>query len=179
MPPKKAKSQKFGWADAMLMSSLIAFGGYCFYRMAHVEEDYRQQPSEAAQRAKLSTAEEKAPVIREKQQEPAYRTVKAKVTAYCPGACCCGPNAHGKTSTGKDIKDGDFYTGVAVDPRAIPYRTKIEIPGIGVKEADDTGGAMRQDWEKQIYHIDVRMPSHEEARKWGVKELDVKIYPKK
>jgi len=103
------------------------------------------------------------------------KTAKMKVTAYCPCSKCCGPKAIGKTSTGHDA----WKTfGVAADPKLLPYRTKLDIPGVGIREVDDTGGAMRQDAKKGICHIDLRMHSHQEARKFGVKWLEVKILPK-
>jgi 3D (Asp-Asp-Asp) domain-containing protein len=106
---------------------------------------------------------------------PVERIVRMKVTAYCPCDKCCGPNAIGKTSTGHDA----WKTfGIAADPRLLRYRTKLEIPGVGVREVDDTGGAMRQDAKKGICHIDLRMHSHQEARKFGVKWLEVKILPR-
>jgi 3D (Asp-Asp-Asp) domain-containing protein len=104
----------------------------------------------------------------------AGRVIEARVTAYCICSRCCGKWArYAKTSTGDDAK---VYDGVAVDPRMIPYRTRLSIPGIGVREADDTGGTMRQAGRRGEYHIDVRMASHQEARMWGVKVLAVTIY---
>ncbi|KKQ96181.1 MAG: hypothetical protein A3F95_03205 [Candidatus Nealsonbacteria bacterium RIFCSPLOWO2_12_FULL_39_31] len=102
-------------------------------------------------------------------------TKRMKVTAYCPCYECCGPCAIGKTSIGRDA----WKTfGVAADPKLLQYKTKLDIPGIGVREVDDTGGAMRQDAKKGICHIDLRMHSHQEARKFGVKWLDVKVLPR-
>lgn len=101
------------------------------------------------------------------------KIVKATVTGYCIGECCCGEYADGKTALGDDAA---IYDGAAVSFEAIPKRTKILIPGIGVKEADDTGGAMRRAWrEKGEYHIDIRFPGHKEAREWGIQELKIKI----
>lgn len=101
------------------------------------------------------------------------RTIRMKVTAYCLCRICCGKWAdlsERKTSIGDDAKK---YDGVAADPKLLPYRTRLEIPGLGVKEVDDTGGGMRQSAKKGIYHIDVRMPSHEAALRWGVRWLEV------
>ncbi len=69
--------------------------------------------------------------------------------------------------------------GVAADPRAIPYGTYCVVPGVGGKTVDDTGGAMRQSWRSNgRYHIDVRVPYYGQAKRWGVKYLDVKLYKK-
>ena len=103
---------------------------------------------------------------------PQPRIITMKVTAYCPCSKCCGPNAKGITSTGKNAVK---TSGVAADPKLLPYGTKLNIPGIGIRVVDDTGGAMRQDAKKGIYHIDVRFPNHQQALKWGVKKLPVEI----
>lgn len=98
---------------------------------------------------------------------------KMKVTAYCVCSVCCGKWAkYAKTSIGDDAK---IYDGVAADPKLLPYRTKLEIPGIGIREVDDTGGAMRQSARKGITHIDVRMPTHQQALEWGVRWLEVRL----
>lgn len=99
------------------------------------------------------------------------RIVRMKVTAYCPCTKCCGQDACGLTSTGRDA----YTLGVAADPKLLPYGTKLEIPGIGIRTVDDTGGAMRKDARRGIYHIDIRFRTHQEARNFGVKWLDVKI----
>lgn len=108
------------------------------------------------------------------------RIVRMKVTAYCLCSVCCEKwalrQAQGKLERKTSIGDNArVYDGVAADPKLIPYRTRLEIPGIGIKEVDDTGGGMRQDAKRGIYHIDVRMASHSEARRFGVKWLEVKI----
>lgn len=109
---------------------------------------------------------------RKKGTRTKERTVKMLVTAYCPCRVCCGPQAHGVTSTGDNAWVLD---GVAADPRLIPYRTRLRIPGVGVREVDDTGGAMRQSAKRGIYHIDVRFTSHAEAKRFGRKWLKIKI----
>lgn len=96
-----------------------------------------------------------------------------KVTAYCADCRICnGKWADGRTALNDDARKCD---GVAAAPKLIPYRTKLLIPGVGVKEVDDTGGAMRQAAKKGIYHIDVRFLDHAEARRFGVRWLDVTI----
>tara|TARA_Y100000310_G_C20233243_1_gene601240 strand:- start:209 stop:580 length:372 start_codon:yes stop_codon:yes gene_type:complete len=103
------------------------------------------------------------------------RVVEAVVTGYCPGICCCGKYADGKTSTGKDAR----LAGVAVAPNAISYGLWVHIPGAGFLEADDTGGAMRRSWKKGIYHIDLRFSKHQDALNWGRKKLKITILRKK
>lgn len=104
--------------------------------------------------------------------ERGKRIIRMKVTAYCPCEKCCGPEAIGLTSTGKDAyKD----QGVAADPILLSYGTKLRIPDIGILTVDDTGKAMRDDRKKRICHIDVRFPTHKEALKFGVKWLKVEV----
>ena len=104
--------------------------------------------------------------LEDKTPAPDYRVVTMKVTAYCPCEKCCAPYADGVTSTGKSA----YSLGVAVDPKFIEYGTVIEIPGYGIVEADDCGGAIKGN------RLDVRFPTHQEALNWGVKNLRVKIY---
>ena len=99
------------------------------------------------------------------------KTIRMKVTAYDCCLKCCG-KTDAVTSIGDD---GKVCDGVAADPKLLPYRTKLDIPGVGIREVDDTGGAMRKDAKKGITHIDVRMATHAEALKFGVQWLDVKV----
>lgn len=111
------------------------------------------------------------------RKETKTRTVRMMVTGYCPYTKCCGSRAHGVTSTGDNAWVLD---GVAADPRLIPYRTKLRIPGVGIQEVDDTGGRMREDAEGGIYHnIDVRFHTHKEAKRFGRKWLYVQIRRKR
>lgn len=105
-----------------------------------------------------------------------WKTVTARVTAYDPSYRCCGRSADGKTA----IMDNAWVLdGVAVDPRAIPYRSLALIPGVGLREADDTGIAMQRSWSREgVYHIDVRLKYFYQARNWGVKTLRVPLFRK-
>ncbi len=87
-----------------------------------------------------------------------------KVTGYCPCKKCCGKwaDVSGKRVTAIG-HDAFVCNGVAADPKLLPYHTKLDIPGIGIREVHDTGSAMRQDTERGICHIDVRFKSHEKA----------------
>jgi 3D (Asp-Asp-Asp) domain-containing protein len=61
---------------------------------------------------------------------------------------------------------------VAVDPKKIPYGTKLHIPGYGQAVAQDTGSALRK---YNGIQIDVVLPTYKEAKEWGVRYLDVKL----
>lgn len=113
------------------------------------------------------------------QAPPGYEyafTKRTKTTAYCKCAICCQSYADGKTSIGDNAR---IINGVAADPRAIAYRSKVYIPGVGFKEVDDTGGRMRQSWSRGIYHLDVRFANHRQAKAYGTKWRNVIYFRKK
>ena len=108
------------------------------------------------------------------------------VTGYCSCGRCCGwkrrwlwfgpsvyaygplegrPKAVGVTARGTVARHGT----VAADPRVYPFGTLLEIPGYGTGVVEDVGGAIRG------RHVDVWFPSHEAARRWGRRMLDVKV----
>ena len=85
-----------------------------------------------------------------------------KLTAYCPCSSCSegwGRN----TSTGAMAIANHT---IAVDPRVIPYGSKILINGI-VYTAEDKGGGVRGN------HIDIFYNTHQEARALGVRYQEV------
>jgi 3D (Asp-Asp-Asp) domain-containing protein len=104
------------------------------------------------------------------EQSGEWRTVRMRVTAYCPCEKCCGEYADGITACGHKIRPGDAF--VAAD-KQYSFGTEMLIPGYKngqpVKVLD-RGGAIRGD------RLDVFFHSHEEALKWGVKYLDVKVH---
>lgn len=107
----------------------------------------------------------------EPEPEKKATTVLARVTAYAPfdnrsGICNDGDPTN--TSTGRS--PGREYA--AADPQKLPYGTKLEIPGYGTVEIQDTGGALRS---YDGIAIDVYFDSYEEAMKWGVQYLEIKI----
>jgi 3D (Asp-Asp-Asp) domain-containing protein len=104
------------------------------------------------------------------------KTVKAIVTAYEPSYRCCGRFADGKTATGTNAWRMD---GCAVDPKMISYGHVVEIPGIGLRKADDTGPAMKRSARRGRYHVDVRMTYFYQARRWGRQDMIVRIYRRK
>jgi 3D (Asp-Asp-Asp) domain-containing protein len=83
-------------------------------------------------------------------------------TAYCPGCS-------GTTATGIDLRAHPDAKVVAVDPSIIPLGTKLYIEGYGYAVAGDTGGAINGK------HIDLFMPSREDALNWGRRTVKVTI----
>ena len=106
------------------------------------------------------------------EQKVAKNTIIAKVTAYSPLDDRNGINSSGNpniTATGMAVSRGV----VAVDPRKIPYGTKLKIEGFErTFVAGDTGGALRN---YDGHAIDIMKPTYEEAIKFGVQHLEVEI----
>lgn len=101
------------------------------------------------------------------QQNP-QKTITVVVSAYCkenyPHICNDGDSTYTATMTrptaGRTI---------AVDPNIIPYGTQVEIEGVGVRIAEDCGGAIKGN------RIDLLFDTHEEALEWGMQEKKIKI----
>jgi len=102
-------------------------------------------------------------------QSGEWQTVQMRVTAYCPCEKCCGKYSNGQTACGHKIRPGDAF--VAAD-KEYSFGTEIIIPGYENAEPVkilDRGGAIRGN------RLDVFFGSHEEALKWGVRYLNVKV----
>ena len=95
---------------------------------------------------------------------------------YCPCDVCCGvwsrdglrllEPALGITATGKPPVEGRT---VAVDPDVIPLGSLVEIEGIGVRRAEDTGGAIRGK------SVDIYVVDHAAARKFGRRTVRMRL----
>lgn len=86
-----------------------------------------------------------------------YRT-----TAYCP-CYSCSEGWGRKTSTGAIAKSNHT---IAVDPRVIPYGSKVMIGGV-VYTAEDRGGAVKGN------HIDIFFDTHAQTRQHGTRTEEV------
>lgn len=104
-----------------------------------------------------------------------------KATNYCAGfgdGCpVCGTN--GTTATGTKCSPvGNEWVTIAVDPRVIPYGTKLKIVytdgSITYGIAEDTGGFAASS-PYPVNQIDICMANHEEALQAGVDEVKVYI----
>lgn len=113
-----------------------------------------------------------------------WQTLTMVVTAYCPCGECCnwrrtwygraviatGPQAGrakavGVTASGKRAGRGT----IAADTAVLPMRTQLYVPGYGYGTVMDTGGAI------QGRRLDLFFSTHERARQWGVKRLNVRV----
>lgn len=100
-------------------------------------------------------------------EEVLYKTsIRVKATAYTS----FDPGVGTVTASGATVKrNPGGYSTIAVDPRVIPLGTRVYVDGYGFAIAEDTGGAIKGNT------IDVFMHTTEEARRWGVKYLNVYI----
>jgi uncharacterized protein YabE (DUF348 family) len=97
-----------------------------------------------------------------------YRYTERRVmaaTAYDPGPGSNGPKATGRTYLGLKAR----YGIVAVDPRVIPLRSRLYIPGYGEALAGDTGGAIKGN------RIDLCYETYEEAIAFGRRKVEVYV----
>lgn len=92
------------------------------------------------------------------------------VTAYCAGACCCG-KSDGITASGKHVSTHGMK--LVAGPRDMRFGTILSIPGYHQARPVpvlDRGGKIKGD------RLDVLMPTHTQAKKWGVKRLKVTVW---
>jgi 3D (Asp-Asp-Asp) domain-containing protein len=90
-----------------------------------------------------------------------------KITAYCSCQKCCG-KSDGIPASGKKIKYG------YVACNWLAFGTKIKIENLGIFEVQDRGAkSLFGSKTNHIKHLDVYLPSHQQARIFGVKYLKV------
>lgn len=98
-----------------------------------------------------------------------WRTVRMRVTGYCPCSKCCGEFADGITANGHKIRSGDTF--VAADKR-YSFGTEMVIEGYSNTQTVkvlDRGGAIRGNKLDAFFH------THQAALEWGVRHIDVKV----
>ena len=92
-----------------------------------------------------------------------------KATAYCSCKKCCDKDPsdkwYGITASGKKAKWGT----IAVDRKVIKLGSSLRIKGFPntIFRAEDVGGAIKG------RHIDVWFPSHRDALKFGVRNINI------
>jgi 3D (Asp-Asp-Asp) domain-containing protein len=89
---------------------------------------------------------------------------KWRITAYCPCKVCCGPRACGVTASGLPARGK-----MLAAPPEIPFGVLAYVPGYGLAKVADRGGAIKG------RRLDVLMPTHAEARKWGVRYVECRV----
>lgn len=105
------------------------------------------------------------------------RVLWMRVTAYSPDERSCPGTADGRTATMHCVSTNDWHL-VAADPKVLPLGSMISVPGYGklasgeepIVPVLDIGSAIKGE------RLDVLFPTHEQAMKWGVKDLPVVIW---
>lgn len=70
-----------------------------------------------------------------------WRVVRMHVVAYTPSSAGKKPGEPGYGITASGLPAGKGV--VAVDPRVVPFRSRVYVPGYGIAVAGDTGGGVR------------------------------------
>ena len=116
------------------------------------------QESNSNTRIEVSNKDNKVINIKRGFDKMNGKEMKVRATAYCNDPI---------TSTGK--KPRPYHT-LAVDPKVIPYGTRIYIPEFNkVFIAEDCGGAIKGN------RIDIYMNNEYECRQWGVRNITIII----
>jgi peptidoglycan hydrolase-like protein with peptidoglycan-binding domain/3D (Asp-Asp-Asp) domain-containing protein len=120
---------------------------------------------------------------------PSPEEVDFVLTAYyspLPGQCCYvkGGLVADKVLNGNGTHGADgtpVYVGMVAAPPSYAFGTKVQIPGLGVLEVHDRGGAIQVLDEGKIHRIDVWAGYGEEglarALSFGVKRVRGTVHP--
>lgn len=95
-----------------------------------------------------------------------YSLGSFELTAYCACEICCDQYADGITYSGTKVKEGRT---IAVGPNIIPIGSTVYIEGLGLRIAEDIGGAIDDK------RIDVYFDSHDDALRFGRQTANVTI----
>ena len=155
--------------------AIILFSGYAL-TMKMLKPVYATKSEDYDVEKVTITEERTKPIYKEVEVEKVIEPLKMReigsfnLTSYCPCNICC--DQYGASPVGKTGAIGvGVYRGItfAVDPRVIPYGTKMYVEGVGVGIATDCGGAIKGN------RIDVYIPDHQEARVFG-RQNNKKVY---
>ena len=113
-----------------------------------------------------------------------WKTLTMVVTGYCPCGECCnwrrtwygrpvvanGPHAGRSKVVGLTANGRQAHAGtIAADSAVLPLGTQVYVPGYGYGTVEDTGGEIRG------RRLDLFFSTHQEAQRWGVKRLQVRV----
>lgn len=172
--PKRRRHYRFrptALAYAIILLALVAICALLCVRIDHVcREVEAVRAEQEAQGAHLDAIDCWLVDIEQRTEEievqPKLESLGEFVlTSYCESACCCGQYANGYTATGTKAVPGRT---IAVDPRVIPYGTKVIINGHEYV-AEDCGGAIKGN------RIDILAESHAAALDFGRQTAEVYI----
>jgi len=100
------------------------------------------------------------------------RVMWMTVTAYSPDARSCAPFDDGLTATLHSVETNAMRL-VAADTSILPFGSMLTIPGYDdgqIVPVLDRGSAIKG------RRLDVMMPTHKEARAWGVQRVRVVVW---
>ena len=119
---------------------------------------------------------ESQPMEKRKLLVTAYYSPLPDQEFYIRGSYEADIRLNGRGTNGAD--GTEVYTGMLAAPKSYPFGTRVSIPGLGVGEVHDRGGAIyaHQDYDR----IDVWMGRGEEglarALNWGARLVEGEVY---
>lgn len=145
--------------------AIIAFIGFALiFIVIQLSIEANKQINRDMQRLEMEDMASNKP-IKPPSEAVALQTVEVwRVTAYCPGRCCCGQFADGITASGVPAVGR-----IIAAPPEIPFGTEIYIEGYGYAKVEDRGGAIKGK------RLDVLFPSHQQSVNWGVHYLRIEL----
>jgi 3D (Asp-Asp-Asp) domain-containing protein len=100
------------------------------------------------------------------------KTVRMRVTAYCPCAICCG-RATGITASGLRVSANGGKFAATGDEGLLPMGSMVSLPGYNGGRPVPVIDRMADEDEPRL---DIYFRSHQVALEWGVKWMDVTVY---
>ncbi|MEK8132398.1 3D domain-containing protein [Paenibacillus filicis] len=181
--PALPSEHEAAYADSVMIPSTIPYqvkSGDTLYRISRsfgvdVNDIQAANPLSDPNRLKIGTLldiplQKPALQLADGRQKVIKEVLSSTLTAYTAGFESTGKTpAHpqyGITYSGSKAEEGRT---IAVDPKIIPIGTTVFIDGVGIRQAEDTGSAIRGS------RIDVYMKNVDQALEFGVKK-NVKVY---
>ncbi|MHC5004642.1 MAG: 3D domain-containing protein [Planctomycetota bacterium] len=100
------------------------------------------------------------------------RVLTMRVTAYSPDARSCAPFDDNVTASGYSVWTNGMKL-VAADTDLLPFGSLVSVPGYDdgrIVPVLDRGARIKG------HRLDVLLPTHDHARRWGVRDLPVVIW---
>ncbi|MGO5259125.1 3D domain-containing protein [Bacillus licheniformis] len=137
------------------------------------ESRNRELTKEIAKKdAKIQALEDEIKALKKPKKPTATKTSAWRayeVTAYTNGFSSTGKSkgdpGYGITASGKKTAEGRTIA----CPPSIPFGTRVQIEGVGVRVCEDRGSAIKEG------HLDVYVRSEKEALSFGRRSLRAKI----
>ncbi len=132
---------------------------------SETESKPEKSSNQETKQAQQTKKQEKGKIVQANASQSSNQTMYVTATAYT--AYCDG--CSGVTYTGIDLRANPNQKVIAVDPNVIPLGSKVWVEGYGTAIAGDTGSAIKGN------RIDLFIPNHDEAVRYGVKEVKIEI----